>query len=445
MNPYSQIICLATFFNFLNEVKFDPINRRSLMKNIHHIVRSPVFLMALTVFIDFTGFGLVIPLLPFWAEHLGATALVIGLLSTSFALVQFVFTPMLGALSDRVGRKPIIMGSLLIEALSFALTALAGSLPLLFVARAIGGLGASNLGSAQAVVADVTSRKERARSMGMIGAAIGLGFVVGPALGGLLAPLGPALPFLVAMGVALLNVILVWAFLPETRIRHADRTSSTSHVVFGGWSKAFRNAQVARLVLINLLYTVAFTGMETVFALFTLHTFGWTAMQNGLLFTYIGVIVIVMQGGLVGRLVKWIGEQRLLIVGLLLLAVGLVLVPWSTTLAMLLITLGILSAGDGAVTPIVSTLLSFVSPPDAHGETLGFAQGMAGLGRILGPLAAGSLFTLGIRLPFLLGGILAIAGVLLALPLLREKNLVSQASTREAEAGATVEREEARV
>jgi MFS transporter, DHA1 family, tetracycline resistance protein len=329
--------------------------------------------------------------------------------------------------------------------LSFALTALAGSLPLLFVARALGGLGASNLGSAQAVVADVTSREKRAQSMGIIGVAIGLGFVVGPALGGLLAPLGPALPFWVAMGVALLNVILVWAFLPETRFGHAERTSWTSHIVFGGWSKAFKNTQVAHLVLINLLYTVAFTGMETVFALFTQHTFGWTAMQNGLLFTYIGVIVVVMQGGLVGRLVKWIGEQLLLIVGLLLLAVGLDLVPWSTTLAMLLITLGILSAGDGAVTPIVSTLLSFVSPQDAQGETLGFAQGMAGLGRILGPLAAGSLFTLGIKLPFLLGSILAIAGVLLALPLLREKNLVSQASTCEAEAGATVEREEARV
>lgn len=417
------------------------------MKNIRHIVRSPVFLMALTVFIDFTGFGLVIPLLPFWAEHLGATALVIGLLSTSFALVQFVFTPMLGALSDRVGRKPIIMGSLLIEALSFALAALAGSLPLLFVARAVGGLGSSNIGSAQAVVADVTSREKRAQSMGIIGAAIGLGFVVGPALGGLLAPLWLALPFWVAMGVALLNVILVWAFLPETRIKHVERATSTSHILFGGWSKAFKNTQVARLVLINLLYTVAFTGMETVFALFTQHTFGWTAMQNGLLFTYIGVIVIVMQGGLVGRLVKWMGEQRLLIVGLLLLAIGLVLVPWSTTLAMLLITLGILSAGDGAVTPIVSTLLSFVSPPDTQGETLGFAQGMAGLGRILGPLAAGSLFTLGIQLPFLLGGILAIAAILLALPLLREKNLVSQASTSEVgeETATTVEREEVRV
>lgn len=396
------------------------------MKSIQTMVRSPIFLMALTVFIDFTGFGLVIPLLPFWAEHLGAGSLLIGLLSTSFAVAQFLFTPALGALSDRVGRKPIIVVSLLLEGFSFGFTAVAGTLPLLFVARFLGGLGASNMGSAQAVVADVTPREGRARAMGMIGAAIGLGFVIGPALGGLLAPLGYAIPFWVSMGVALLNALLVWTLLPETRARRAGRTSKISHLVFGGWSKAFRKAAVARLALINLLYTVAFTGMETVFALFTQHTFGWTAMQNGLLFTYIGVIVIVMQGGMVGLLVKRVGEGRLLIIGLLLLTVGLVLVPWSTSLGLLLITLGILSVGDGAITPIVSTLLSFSSPPDEQGETLGFAQGMAGLGRIVGPLAAGSLFTLGINLPFLLGGMLAVVGVLLALPLLRETHREQQ-------------------
>ncbi len=416
------------------------------MNNVLRIARSPVFLMALTVFIDFTGFGLVIPLLPFWAEHLGASALLIGLLSTSFALMQFVFTPLLGALSDRFGRKPIILGSLSIEALSFALTALAGSLPLLFVARTIGGLGASNLGSAQAVVADSTPREGRARAMGMIGAAIGLGFIVGPALGGLLAPLGLALPFWVSMGIALLNAVLVWAFLPETRGQLAKPASRSRLALFAGWKQAFGNATVGRLVLINLLYTVAFAGMETVFALFTQRTFGWTAMQNGLLFTYVGVIVVLMQGGLIGLLVKRIGEQRLLLIGLLLLAGGLLLLPVSTHLALILLTLGLLSAGDGAVTPIVSTLLSFASPADAQGETLGLAQGMAGLGRMLGPLIAGSLFTLSIPLPFLFGGVLAIMGAMLALPLLRQTFHPAQAEEAESaatETEALVEREEA--
>src|SRR5579859_1903795 len=179
--------------------------------------RSPLFLMALTVFIDFAGFGLVIPLLPFWAERLGAGPLGVGLVLTMYALAQFLFTPMLGALSDRYGRRPVILASLVIQALAFALSALASSLPILLAARFIGGLGASNIGSAQAVVSDVTPVEKRARGMGLIGAAIGLGFVVGPALGGLLASFGSTVPFWAAMIVALANALLVLRFLPETR------------------------------------------------------------------------------------------------------------------------------------------------------------------------------------------------------------------------------------
>src|SRR5437588_12194873 len=184
--------------------------------------RSPVYFMALTIFIDFAGFGIVLPLLPFWAERLGTGPVGVGLVLTIYALAQFIFTPVLGALSDRFGRRPIILASLLIEALSLALSALASSLPLFFIARFIGGLGASNIGSAQAVVADVTPVEGRARGMGLIGAAIGLGFVAGPALGGVLTPLGPAVPFWVAMSVALANALLVLRFLPETRYARTE-------------------------------------------------------------------------------------------------------------------------------------------------------------------------------------------------------------------------------
>ena len=189
--------------------------------------RSPLLLMALTVFIDITGFGLILPLLPFWAERLGAGPVGVTLIVTAYALAQFLFTPLLGSLSDRYGRRPIILLSLLIEAFAFALTALAGTLPLLLVARFIGGLGASNIGSAQAVVADVTPPEGRARGMGLIGASIGLGFVVGPALGGLLSPLGATLPFWVAMGVALANALLVLVFLPETRKQRSGADNRT--------------------------------------------------------------------------------------------------------------------------------------------------------------------------------------------------------------------------
>ncbi len=393
---------------------------------MNKIVRSPLFLMALTIFIDFSGFGLVIPLLPFWAEHLGAGPVGVGLILTIYALAQFIFTPILGTLSDRYGRRPVIIASLCIEALAFALTALAGSLPFLLLARFIGGLGASNIGSAQAVVSDVTPPEERARGMGLIGAAIGLGFVVGPAFGGGLAALGATVPFWVAMGVAIANMLLVLRFLPETRTQRdtAKTAQKGTFVLLAGWRQALRYPAVARLVVVNLLFTVAFTAMEAIFPLFTQHAFGWAAVQNGYIFTYVGIIIVIMQGGLVGRLVKVFGEKRLLIGGLVLLAAGLALLAWSTQLALLLIALGILSAGDGAVNPTISTLLSFASPAEAQGEALGFAQGMAGLGRIIGPLAAGSLFAFGgPDAPFLIGAGLVLVAAIVTLPVLPSANV----------------------
>ncbi|HKV56732.1 MAG TPA: MFS transporter [Ktedonobacteraceae bacterium] len=396
------------------------------------ILRSPLFLMAFTIFIDFAGFGLILPLLPFWAEHLGANATGVGLILTIYALAQFAFTPILGRLSDRYGRKPVIVASLLIEALSFALSALANSLPFLLVARFIGGLGASNIGSAQAVVSDITLPEGRARGMGMIGAAIGLGFVVGPAVGGMLAPLGAAVPFWAAMGVALVNALLVLRFLPETHKRRAaSKEESAGHqngnMLFAGWRYVVKSGALARLVATYLLFTIAFTAMEAVFPLFAQHTFGWTAMQNGYVFTYVGFIIVIMQGGLVGQLVKRFGERGLAVGGMVMLAAGLILLTWSVNLALLLIALGILSAGEGAVTPTVSTLLSFASPGDAQGETLGLAQGIAGLGRVVGPLLAGVLFQFGgAGVPFLVGGILAALAAVLLFPSLPERNSVAR-------------------
>jgi multidrug resistance protein len=381
--------------------------------------RSPLLLMALTVFIDLTGFGIILPLLPFWAEKLGANSFQVGLILTIYAVAQFLFTPVLGALSDRLGRRPVIVASLLIEAASFALTALAGTLPVLLAARFIGGLGASNIGSAQAVVADVTPPAGRARGMGMIGAAIGMGFVVGPVIGGVLAGRGSVLPFWVAMGMALGNALLVLRRLPETRQSHAGRSAREEHtglnLLTGGWRRALRHPAVARLIAINLLFTLAFTAMEAVFPLFTQHGFHWGATQNGYIFTYVGVIIVLMQGGLVGQLVKRFGEHAMLTGGLVLLAGGLLLLPFSSTLALLLVALGILSVGEGAVTPTISALLSLASPEEAQGETLGLAQGIAGLGRIFGPLGAGALFALGAGVPFAAGGVVVSLAAALAL------------------------------
>ncbi len=351
------------------------------------MIRSPLCLMALTLFIDFAGFGIILPLLPFWAQRFGAGPVAVGLVLTIYALAQFLFAPVLGTLSDRYGRRPIILAALLTEALSLALSALAGSLFILLIARFIGGLGASNIGSAQAVVADVTPAEGRARGMGLVGAAIGLGFVVGPALGGVLAPLGTAVPFWVAMLVALANALLVLRFLPETRWIGTTRASASpaahgTGMILAGWRQVLRHPVVARLVAVNLLFTGAFSAMEAVFVLFTQHTFGWTAMQNGYVFTYIGVLIVLMQGCLVGRLARRWGERRLLLAGLGVLASGLAFLPWSAHLPQLLIALGLVSLGDAAVTPMVSALLSFASPQQARGETLGLAQALAALAQV---------------------------------------------------------------
>ncbi|QBD74682.1 MFS transporter [Ktedonosporobacter rubrisoli] len=361
---------------------------------MNKLLRSQLFLMALTIFIDITGFGLILPQLPFWAERLGANPVGVGLILTVYALAQFLFTSVLGSLSDRYGRRPIIIGSLLIEALSFAFSALAGSLLLLLIARFIGGIGASNMGSAQAVVADTTPAEHRARGMGVIGAAIGLGFVVGPALGGVLAALSFTIPFWVAMGVAILNALLVFLFLPETRLRDTSQATTYEGVTLlaVGWRQLLKRPAVARLIGINLLFTIAFTSMEAIYPLFTQRTFGWTAVQNGYMFTYIGILIVIMQGGLIGRLVRRWGERCLLLAGLFMLALGLALLAWGSQLVLMLIALALLSLGEGAVTPVVSTLLSFASPQEEQGETLGLAQGIGGLGRVIGPVIAGALF-----------------------------------------------------
>lgn len=389
---------------------------------MQRLFRSPLFLVASVVFIDFVGFGLVIPVLPFWAERLGANAVGVGLVLAVYALAQFVCTPLLGSLSDRHGRRPVILLSLLVEALSFALTALAGSLPLLLCARLVGGAGASNIGSAQAVVADVTPPERRARGMGAIGAAIGLGFVVGPAAGGALAHLSPTAPFWTAAVVALANAALVWRYLPETRARRgivSDPRRRRGAVMSEGWRYAQARPTVASLVAINLLFTLAFSGMEAIFAIFTQRHFHWSvrqaALATGYLFTYVGVIVVIMQGGLVGRLARRFGEARVLVGGLALLALGLLILPLSGHIAVLLLALAALSIGEGAVTPTSSALLSFATPREAQGAVLGLSQGVGGLGRALGPLLAGGLFVvMGPEAGFVAGALLVGAAALLA-------------------------------
>jgi DHA1 family tetracycline resistance protein-like MFS transporter len=365
-------------------------------------------LMALTVLIDMAGFALALPMLPFWAQRFGADAFAIGMMMAAYSVAQLIFTPIVGTLSDRFGRRRAIVGALILEAIGFVGTALAGSVAALVVARFVGGIGGSSIGSAQAVVADVTGPNERARGMGFIGAAIGVGFVIGPAAGALLSVFGPAVPFWGAAVVVLLDIGLVIVSLPETRAAAARARAGLNAFA------PLRLPAVGRLVAVTLLFTTAFAGMETVLPLFTQSALAWGAAENGLAFAAVGLTMVIIQGGLIGRIVKRFGERRLLLVGLLLVAGGLAVLPLGAVLATIVAGAGLTTLGMALIYPTSTSLLSYVAAPDQAGATLGVARSAGGLARVIGPALAGVSYTrLGSAAPFLLSAAITLAAVVL--------------------------------
>lgn len=354
--------------------------------------RSPLPILFLTVFIDLLGFGIVIPLLPLYAEQYNASATAIGLLMGAFSAMQFVFAPIWGSLSDRIGRRPIILFSLTGSAVSYFLLGLANSLPALFLARLLAGAAAANVPVAQAYVADTTSAEDRAKGMGMIGAAFGLGFIFGPAIGGILTLYGYSVPAYAAAGLSVLN--LVWASwrLPESA-HVPDSHAPLSHPL--QVRRLRRVAAVPQAIAVLLLLfvtTFSFANMETTFALLGQHRFDFRPDQIGRLFTYMGLIAAVVQGGLISRLVKRFGEPRLIAFGAVSMAAGLLWTPYAAGLGALLVALAGLSAGQGLMHPSLTSLLSRSAHPAEQGAVLGVAQSLSSLARILGPVWGGVLY-----------------------------------------------------
>ncbi len=360
---------------------------------------SPLVVIFITVFIDLLGFGIIIPLLPFYAESFGASAFAIGLLGTSFSLMQFLFSPIWGRLSDRIGRKPIILVGLLGSCLSYVTMALAGSLALLFIARIVGGIAGANIPTAQAYIADVTTPENRAKGMGMVGAAFGLGFIFGPAIGGMLSRFSPETPMWFAAALCLGNFIAAWFLLPESR-----RVNASSKTL--GRLDAFRHAmgQPTLLLILSLyfLVTMAFSGFEATFALFSAARFGYTAASIGFLFAFIGLILSLIQGVLVGRVVKRIGERRLIPIAIFLIALSIGMIPFVWNVPTLLVALAFLAVGMGFNNPSLSSMVSKLSHEDDQGGVLGLASSIASLGRVVGPAWGGFLYdAYGMTTPYL--------------------------------------------
>jgi MFS family permease len=366
-----------------------------------------------TVALDLIGFGMVIPLLPLYAQRFDASPIEIGFLTAIYTLMQLIFAPLWGRLSDRVGRRPVIMASLAGSAVASLVFGLAGALWLLFLARAVDGISGASYAAAQAYIADVTSPEERAHGLGLIGAAFGIGFVIGPGLGALLALGDPRLPFFAASGLAAANLGLAYVRLPES-LRPGTR--SERRPGFAELVRALARPELSPLVWVSFVGTFAFVGMETTFALYGKERFGFSLAEAGAVFAYIGIVAAVVQGGLVGRLVRRHGERQVLLTGLVLTAAALAAIPASRTLWQLLVIMGVVAAASGLVFPTVTAIFSRRAGAGSQGGMLGLLASTGSLARLVGPVVGTALFErVGISWPYLLGGALfAVCAVIAA-------------------------------
>ena len=410
------------------------------------------------VFLDLLGFGIIVPILPFYTRSFpGGTEFVIGLLAASYSAMQFLAAPVLGSLSDRYGRRPIIVLSLAGGVVAWTLFGLADALWMLFLARSLAGAMGGNLSAAQAYVADITPEEDRASALGLIGAAFGVGFVFGPGIGAVLsfettiAAVDAALPAVIpvtrfslpsfaAAGMSLAGAIVAFAFLPESRTLapddgtgQVDRLSEVGMLV-----EAARSAALRPLLTAFFVTSFAFSGVTVMFIPFVADVFGYTASQSALLLTYVGVLSVLVQGALIGPLTARYSSGRLVPAGAAALTVGLVGLPathllggilpdltWlvgflDADLLALLLVLGILPVGNGVLNVSLTALVSTTAASDRQGSAFGVTQGAGSLARTFGPVVMGGLYTLfGYRIPFLLGAALLFP-VLLITTRLRE-------------------------
>jgi len=378
--------------------------------------RSPLAIIFLTVFIDLVGFGIILPLLPYYAETYGASSLEVGLLSTSYSLMQFVFMPVWGRLSDQYGRRPLILLSLMGSCLGFLVFGLARSLAMLFLGRMIAGIAGAIIPTTNAYIADVTAPEDRAKGMGLIGAAFGLGFILGPAIGGLLAPYGYDKPALLASAMAGLNLLFAYFKLPESLTAENRNRARQQGLTVKRLSNALAQPKIVLLMTVYFVVVFAFANMEATFGLLNEHRYSLSARQTGYLFTYIGALMVAIQGILVGRLARRFGERPMIIAGTFSMIFGLGLMPFAPNIGAYCAIIALLSFGAGISNPSLHSLLSRLSRAEEQGGIMGIAQSLASMGRIVGPAWGGYTFdAIGQQWPFLSGGILMSAAFLLSL------------------------------
>ena len=375
--------------------------------------RSSLVLIFLTVFIDLLGFGILIPILPSFSVkelHIDETA--IGIAIAIYSFVQFLFNPVLGKLSDKYGRKPVIVVCLFLNAMGYIVFAFTHSYLMLLISRVIAGIGGSSIGVAQAYIADVTTRENRSKGMGLIGAAFGLGFVFGPLIGGLLSSYGYAVTGYVAAGFSLIAFTLTIFYLPESLKQKEEFEDLSAHPQrrklfdFAAMKKILQKPDLAVLILLFFILTFSFANIYGTFALLGLKVYGFTDMQNGYMYGIVGLSSAIIQGGLIGRINKLMSKKMILTIGSILMMLSLAMIPYAGTFLGLAIVSIVLSYGTGTFQPTVLSLISEVTSEKEQGITLGMNQSLSSFARVLGPLWGGFAFEyLGYPFPFLTGAL----------------------------------------
>ncbi|GCD77473.1 tetracycline resistance MFS efflux pump [Thermaurantimonas aggregans] len=368
--------------------------------------KAALTVLFITVFLDLMGFGLIIPILPIFAKELGANGLMIGIVASSYSFMQFMFSGFWGSLSDRIGRRPVILISILIMVVAYLVFANAGSIWVLLISRLLSGLGAANLSAAQAFISDVSTPDKRAKNFGLIGAAFGLGFIVGPPLGGWLKDtFGIEWVGYTAAMFSAFNFLLAYFILPES-LKSKNKVSSLWQNPFGNMVKVLRQSEVNQFFIINIIFITAFSMMQITAAILWHEKFQLSDAEVGYTFAFVGALAVLIQGSLLGKFTARFGEKSLLATGNLLLAIGLLAMPYVPVhlfVPLELLALALIGFGNAFINPMLSSLLSAEVSALQQGFYLGILQSSGSLARLIGPIIGGSLYDVHYTMPYVAG------------------------------------------
>ena len=406
--------------------------------------RSPLVILLLTVLLDLIGFGIVLPLLPTYAKALGANPFMIGLIAAIFSITQFIFSPIWGKLSDNIGRRPVMLISIFLTAISYVMLAQATTIPLLIFARGLSGMGSANIAAAQAYITDVTDSKSRSGAMGMIGAAFGIGFIIGPLVGGVLKHnYGIEMVGYVAASLILVDFVLAIFLLPESNknakkisfafLKQSPDNGDPKQPLLTSFAQkmqaygeslrlVFSSRPLALLMIANFIYTIAIVNMQLASILLWKEYFGATDQQIGYIFAYVGVWSVVVQGGLISRLIKKFGERNLFLWGHIFTFIGVFFVPFAPQNSLFSIGLVILfffAIGTSLVAPINLSMISLYSYKQKQGQIMGLSQSVNSFARIMGPFSGSILYGMNFHAPYVVAGALTVAGAIISLKLFK--------------------------